>query len=270
MKIRVCRTVAVVAGLTVAPAALATPALQQQFEKIGQPAAGSALVQAQCTACHIRTPKLNPFGLDLKAEMGKGGSQSLTPELWQALGLLDSDRDGASNQAEVAAGTLPGTHESKPAAAAQEPPTTPEKTESELAHILNPSNAFHPIVVHFPIALFFTSLALDLLGMLRRDKALMVAGFYNLAFSAAGALFSLVTGFVAMRRLQFPFQGDTRNHVILAVLTTILLIVLYAIRVRRHEQMSAAARIVYLVVGLAGVVALGIAGHYGGKMVYGE
>jgi uncharacterized membrane protein len=138
-----------------------------------------------------------------------------------------------------------------------------------MAEILNPTNAFHPILVHFPIALFFTSLLFDALGMVRQDKALLVAGFYNLVFALFGALGSLVSGFIAMRRLQFPFEGDTKSHVILAIATTVLMIIMYAIRVHRHEKMGTVARVVYLIVGMAGVVALAVAGHYGGKMVYG-
>jgi uncharacterized membrane protein len=147
---------------------------------------------------------------------------------------------------------------------------TRRSPEPKMSEILNPTNAFHPILVHFPIALFFASLAFDLLGVIRRDKTLLMAGFYNLVFALLGALGSLVTGFIAMRRLQFPFEGDTKAHIILAVSTTVILIILYAIRVHRHETMGTAARAIYLVVGMAGVVALAVAGHYGGKMVYGS
>jgi uncharacterized membrane protein len=139
-----------------------------------------------------------------------------------------------------------------------------------MSELLNPTNAFHPILVHFPIALFFASLALDVLGTLKQDKALLMAGFYNLVFALFGALASLATGFIAMRRLQFPFSGDTKTHVLLALSATALMIVLYAIRVHRHEKMGRAGRIAYVIVGLAGVVALGLVGHYGGKMVYGS
>jgi uncharacterized membrane protein len=253
-------------------AAFATPAFQQQFQEITKPAAGTALAQVQCTTCHIAPPKLNPFGLDVKAAMAKQGTKSFTAALWKDLGSLDSDKDGANNQAEVQAGTLPGDPNSKPAAATAPPasPTPPEKRETEFSRALHPVNAFHPILVHFPIALFFVSLALDLLGMLRKDPALHVAGFYNLAIALLSALASLVTGYIAFLRLHFSFEGVTRNHILLALSTTVLMAILYAIRVHRHEKMGTGARVLYLIVGMIGVVTLALVGHYGGEMVYGS
>jgi uncharacterized membrane protein len=263
-----------VLGASLCTAAFATPAFQQQFQQITKPAAGTALAQAQCTTCHIAPPKLNPFGLDVKAAMTKQGDKSFTAALWTDLGALDSDKDGATNQAEVQAGTLPGNPNSKPAAAAATAPPAspapPEKHETEFSRALHPVNAFHPIMVHFPIALFFVSLALDLLGMIRRDAALHIAGFYNLVIALLSAFASLVTGYIAFLRLHFPFEGVTRNHIILALSTTVLMTILYAIRVHRHEKMSTGARVLYLIVGMIGVVTLALVGHYGGEMVYGS
>jgi uncharacterized membrane protein len=134
----------------------------------------------------------------------------------------------------------------------------------------NPANAFHPIIVHFPIALFFASLALDALAMVRRDPALHIAAFYDLAFAVIGALASLLTGYIAMMRLKFPFEGDMRSHVFLTASTTVFLILLYAIRVHRHAKMGTVARVIYLIVGLVGAIVLASAGHFGGKLVYGS
>ena len=93
--------------------------------------------------------------------MAKQGNKSFSAALWQELGSLDSDKDGASNQAEVQAGTLPGDPNSKPAATAgatpPASPAPPEKRETEFSRALHPVNAFHPIMVHFPIALFLSA-----------------------------------------------------------------------------------------------------------------
>jgi hypothetical protein len=105
-------------GLTLASAALATPEIQMQFGQTGKPKANSALAlaQTQCKSCHVKPgdKALNPFGLDMKAEMGKQKSKSLTQAVWQKLAARDSDHDTKSNKIEVAAGTLPGDPKSKP------------------------------------------------------------------------------------------------------------------------------------------------------------
>jgi uncharacterized membrane protein len=265
------RVLTSIGGLTLSTAVWATPAIQKQFQETCKPPPGTALAQAQCNTCHISPPKLNPFGLDAKGEMATLGSKSFSPALWKELGPRDSDKDGSTNQAEIQAGLLPGDPNSKPATnAGHEQPPPPAARETEFSRALHPANAFHPIVVHFPIALFFVSLALDALGTLRRDPALHVAGFYNLAIALISAVASLITGYIAFLRLHFPFEGNTRNHIILAISTVVLMAILYAIRVHRHEKMGAGARAVYLVVGLIGVVTLGFVGHYGGEMVYGS
>ncbi len=267
----VTRMLAVALGMTLSTAAFALPAFVQQFQDVCKPKPGTPPAQAQCKTCHIEPPKLNPFGLDVKAEMARQGSKAVTAAVWQALGSLDSDKDGFSNQAEVDAGTLPGDPNSKPAGASS--PTAPaagEKPETEWTRALHPANAFHPIIVHFPIALFFVSLFFDALAEIRKDRALHIAGFYNLAFAMFSALASLATGYLAMIRLHFPFQGVTKEHIILAITTTVLMVILYAIRFRRHEKMGTGVRILYLAVGLVGVVTLAFVGHFGGEMVYGS
>jgi hypothetical protein len=105
-------------GLALGSAALATPEIQGQFGKMAKLKPGSTLAksQTQCTSCHVKMgdKALNPFGADLKAEMGKQKTKILTPAVWQMVAARDSDRDKKSNKVEVAAGTLPGDPKSKP------------------------------------------------------------------------------------------------------------------------------------------------------------
>src|SRR5262245_22582889 len=101
-------------GMALCAGALATPAIDQQFESVCKPKAGTSLANAQCNTCHASPPKLNSFGQDLKAEMERQHSQKFTAAIWQKVSVLDSDKDGASNEAEVAASTLPGDPNSKP------------------------------------------------------------------------------------------------------------------------------------------------------------
>src|SRR5205807_1409920 len=179
----VARMLAVALGMTLSTAAFALPAFVQQFQNVCKPKPGTPLAQAQCKTCHIEPPKLNPFGLDVKAEMARQGSKAFTAAVWKALGPLDSDKDGFSNQAEVDAGTLPGDPNSKPAGASSPAaPAAGEKPETEWTRALHPADAFHPIIVHFPIALFFVSLFFDALAEIRKDRALHIAGVYNFAF----------------------------------------------------------------------------------------
>jgi len=52
----------------------------------------------------------------------------------------------------------------------------------------------HPILVHFPIALLFASVALDLVGYIFRNVNLTRAGFYLLLLGVAGAGAAAIAG----------------------------------------------------------------------------
>jgi hypothetical protein len=101
-------------GMTVCTAALATPAIQNEFKVVCKPKPATALARAQCKSCHLAPPKLNSFGTDIKTEMGKQKSKKFTPAIWAKLASRDSDSDRAANKQEVAVGMLPGDAKSKP------------------------------------------------------------------------------------------------------------------------------------------------------------
>jgi uncharacterized membrane protein len=60
-------------------------------------------------------------------------------------------------------------------------------------------HAQHVVLIHFPIALFLTGVALDVAATLTRRKDLAVAAYYNLTFAALSALPAAVTGLLAWR-----------------------------------------------------------------------
>jgi hypothetical protein len=112
---RVGPVLATTSCLMLSSVAFATPLLQQQFFDRCKVKAGSALERTHCKSCHSELPKLNPFGLDVRAEMERRKTRTFSRQVWSKLGPLDSDRDGASNLREIEAGTLPGDPKSKPA-----------------------------------------------------------------------------------------------------------------------------------------------------------
>ncbi len=50
----------------------------------------------------------------------------------------------------------------------------------DLKAALLAKHAQHPVIIHFPIALFIISVAFDLLAIWKRNPALAKAAFYNL------------------------------------------------------------------------------------------
>ena len=95
---------------------------------------------------------------------------------------------------------------------------------------MSPSPNWHPLVVHFPIALVFSAAALLLAARLLRSEALAASaatvGTWNLCLGAAAALFALATGLSAV--LDLDVSAAARQaislHLKWAMLTTLLLV----------------------------------------------
>ena len=86
-------------------------------------------------------------------------------------------------------------------------------------------HAQHVVIIHFPIALFFISVAFDLLALKRTDRNWGIVAYYNSAAAAIFTLPALATGLLAWQ-LQLegkPLRGLLRLHLTLALLSTILM-----------------------------------------------
>jgi len=114
---RIVRTGAVIIVAMAAAVALGNAKIQIGFTKLVKPAEGSALAKAGCVVCHAKMGKadLNPFGKDMADAMKALKTKELTKPVLDKIAKLDSDKDKATNEQELKAGTLPGHPKSKPA-----------------------------------------------------------------------------------------------------------------------------------------------------------
>jgi uncharacterized membrane protein len=257
----------------------ATAGAKPEFHEIllrAYPAYSGPLASRSCANCHVSDSDFtrNAFGKELAVEMAKAGTKSLSVSLLRLLEPLDADGDGATNIEEIRAGTAPGDASSggsaalrskarpivEPSAAA---PPPPKKSWV-------PKNGYHPAIVHFPIALFIAGLGLDLLGMLRRSSALLLAGWYNLVLATISSAFAIATGVLALKLTRLPLKGIILNHMLLAISSTIIMCGLVALRAHRHEKMRPGARLLYYALAAAGLCLISYSGHLGGVFVYGD
>jgi uncharacterized membrane protein len=138
---------------------------------------------------------------------------------------------------------------------------------------MNPSPSWHPLVVHFPIALVVVAAALLLAARLLRSETLAATaatvGTWNLCLGAVAALFALATGLSAVLDLDVSTAARQAisAHMKWAMLTTLLLVLL---AVWRGAGTTAGSKPswIFIVVLLAASVALGVTGYRGGKNVY--
>lgn len=132
---------------------------------------------------------------------------------------------------------------------------------------------WHPIVVHFPLALVITATLFLLAARLVRREShaatLATVGTWNLCLGALAALFALATGLAAMLGLHVgaAAQQSISVHVKWAIFTTLALVLLAVWRGAGNAQESRPSWILMLVLSAA-TAALIVTGYRGGENVY--
>ncbi|MBF6590272.1 MAG: DUF2231 domain-containing protein [Ktedonobacterales bacterium] len=125
----------------------------------------------------------------------------------------------------------------------------------------------HPMLVHFPIALLFASVALDWLGYCLKHPNLTRAGFYTLLLGAFAAGIAALTG-------PDHVTGDAgvpalfAAHQTWAALTVALAVIMAAARFLAARGISGGLALAYLVCTLMLLGAVSLTGYYGGEMTY--
>jgi uncharacterized membrane protein len=136
-----------------------------------------------------------------------------------------------------------------------------------------PLPGWHPIVVHFPLALVVTGTAALLLarvlGKQRYAAALATVGTFNLCLGAVAAVLALATGLAAVLDLHLALgaRQSVSLHVRWAIFTTLALLLLAAWRGAGNAHDSRPSWLL-LIVLLAATAALVVTGYRGGENVY--
>ena len=171
----------------------------------------------------------------------------------------------------VAAPAVANIHEGmamkhEAAATAHEEAADANKTMSQ--RLVSWLGRMHPFSVHFPIAMFFGALAVELFGLWKRNRDYQRAAFVMLTVGAIGAIVAAALGWFAG-----GFYWTDRNPILMIhrwlgtaiALFALLLVLLTARAHRRPEQ----PRGIYW--ALLGLMTLGIAvqGYLGASFMHG-
>jgi uncharacterized membrane protein len=135
------------------------------------------------------------------------------------------------------------------------------------------SPGWHPLIVHFPLALVMVATLLLFAARLLRSQSLAatlaMVGTWNLCLGAFAALFALASGLAAVLDLDVSVAARQAIslHLKWAMFTTLALLLL---AVWRGAGTTPASRPswLFLIVLLAATLALGVTGYHGGKNVY--
>ena len=135
----------------------------------------------------------------------------------------------------------------------------------DLKAALLQGHAQHPVIIHFPIALFIASVVFELLAVWRKQPIFATVAYYNLLGAALTIPLALATGLGAWRwQLEgATIKGNLRLHMICA-LTSALLIWFLSWRRSRLRSKGMSPSISYWAITLIALFIITLTGHLGG------
>jgi uncharacterized membrane protein len=137
----------------------------------------------------------------------------------------------------------------------------------DLKAALLAGHAQHPVLVHFPIALFIASVVFDILAIWRKQPILATVGYLNLVGAAITVPFAIATGLGAWQwQLEgATLKGNLRLHLVCALTSAILILGLCWKR-SRVQAMGESPRPFYFAVVALALVMITLTGHLGGVL----
>jgi uncharacterized membrane protein len=126
-------------------------------------------------------------------------------------------------------------------------------------------HAQHPVLVHFPIALFVASAVFEVLALWRKQPVLASVAYFNLVGAALTLPLTIATGLGAWQwQLEgATLKGNLRLHLISALTSATLIFLLWWMRSRLRAK-SVSPRIAYFAVTGLTLIAITLTGHLGG------
>jgi uncharacterized membrane protein len=135
----------------------------------------------------------------------------------------------------------------------------------DLKTVLLAKHAQHVVLIHFPIALFISAVAIDFLAYCSKRSGLADTAYYNLLAAAISTLPVLATGVLAW---QFQLDGQKLKgilllHLVLACVSSVMIWLVWWVHfhARRRTAYLPSYR---LVVEFLAVCLVALTGHLGG------
>jgi len=135
----------------------------------------------------------------------------------------------------------------------------------DLKAAIQAPHAQHPVLVHFPIALFIASAVFEVLAMWRKQPLFGAVAYFNLLGAAVSLPFTIATGLGAWRwQLEgAKLKGNLQLHLLCALTSAALILVLWWKRSRLHAQQRQPG-VAYFALMTFGLLMITLTGHLGG------
>jgi uncharacterized membrane protein len=127
----------------------------------------------------------------------------------------------------------------------------------------------HPMLIPFPLALWTTSFAVDLLFYFTRHSTLLVIAKFMIAAGCLAAVAAAVAGFIDWLAIKDVEVKKVANwHARLNVTALILFTVSLFLRMGNYSELVGRRLTIPFLLSLVGVILIAISGWLGGELVF--
>jgi len=130
---------------------------------------------------------------------------------------------------------------------------------------------FHPLVIHFPIALILTALFFTVLSIILKSSIFDTISIYLIYLAALSGVVAAVLGLIAGSNVTYPsfLISSFEWHRILGISTSLVAITTAYFGYRQLSHKPAGGVWLYRLVLLTNAIIVSVAGHLGATLVYG-
>jgi uncharacterized membrane protein len=135
----------------------------------------------------------------------------------------------------------------------------------DLRTVIFAKHAQHVVLIHFPIALFITAVAFDLIAYRTKCRTFADAAYYNLLVAALATIPVIVTGIIAWQwQLEGQrLKGNLLLHLILGSLSALCISLVWWMHFRPRKRGSEPPGYRFFIEAV-GVLLVTATGHLGG------
>ena len=128
----------------------------------------------------------------------------------------------------------------------------------------------HPMFVHYPIALWTTSVITDVIFYFNRNPSLVLISKFLIAAGIVGAVLSAIPGLIDWTGISEPVAKTTgTRHLVLNVLALVLFCVSLYLRMKNYGAPLVGFHLkIPFAVSVIGWILMAISASLGGKLVY--
>ena len=124
----------------------------------------------------------------------------------------------------------------------------------------------HPLVIHFPIALFSSAVLFDCVAIVFKNNELLITSWWVMLLALFSSVFAIITGLIDDNLIGHLFTTLPLwdNHGLMQIISIVIFLSIFIWRTKQPNLFDSKKNVfIYLLIGLANVVILFYGSHIG-------